>query len=137
MAITQKQTYAEIQIEDFGSLSLRFAERTRALPRVVKDPKYRNTTYFDHVMTATFMPYDPKKFNMIVASTLERSGWAAATLTISRLDVNRILPANSPVFKVVQEDRLEEFRAMLQNGEASLRDHDEFGANLLMVSMHL
>ncbi len=88
-------------------------------------------------MVVTFMPYDPKKFNMIVASTLQRSIWENASPPISRLDINRVLPTGSPVFEIVRNGRLQALRVMLQNGEASLRDHDEFGANLLMVSRHM
>ncbi|KAJ3575075.1 hypothetical protein NPX13_g4157 [Xylaria arbuscula] len=125
--ITSNQTYARIEIEDLGSLTLKCMERYRVSRKAKKDIR--------HVMTVTFIPSDPKKFNMIVASTLQMSGWGEAAPTISRLDINRILPAASRVFEVVRENRLQEFRAMLENGEASLRDHDEFGANLLMYSM--
>ncbi|KAI0434841.1 hypothetical protein F5Y09DRAFT_337237 [Xylaria sp. FL1042] len=132
--ITQQQTYAEIQVTEFGTLSFRVTKRTQALPATAKDARQRETRHLDRTMVITFMPYDPRKFNMIVASTLQRDYWGDATPSISRLDVNRVLPRNSPVFETVRRGHLQELREMLQNGEASLRDHDEFGANLLMYS---
>ncbi|KAI3340872.1 hypothetical protein F4824DRAFT_516118 [Ustulina deusta] len=132
-SITQKQTYAEVQVADLGSLSLRISKRTQASGTVAEDTQHE-ARYFDHAMVVTFMPYDPKKFNMIVASTLQRSIWENASPPISRLDINRVLPTGSPVFEIVRNGRLQALRVMLQNGEASLRDHDEFGANLLMYS---
>ncbi|KAI1359227.1 hypothetical protein F5Y08DRAFT_86020 [Xylaria arbuscula] len=135
VAVTENQVYAKIEIKELGSLTLKCMDRYRLSRKLKKDSRDQETVYLDHVMTAIFMPSDPKKYNMIVGSTLQRSGWGEAAPTISRLDINRVLPARSKVFQVVREDRLQEFRAMLQNGEASLRDHDEFGANLLMYSM--
>ncbi|RGP66883.1 hypothetical protein FSPOR_6265 [Fusarium sporotrichioides] len=55
--------------------------------------------------------------------------------SISRLQVNRILPSDSPVFRMVAQGELQGLLQMLQNGEASLRDHDEDGASLLFYSM--
>ncbi|KAI0805511.1 ankyrin [Xylaria sp. FL0064] len=135
-AITQKQTYAEIQVTDLGTLTLRVTKRTQASSTIVEDTRPHGARYSDHAMVVTFMPYDPSKFNMIVASTLQRNFWGNAAPSISRLDVNRVLPRDAPVFEVIRQGRLEKFREMLQNGEASLRDHDEFGANLLMYSAY-
>ncbi|KAI1278884.1 ankyrin [Xylaria sp. FL0933] len=132
--ITQKQTYAKIQVTDLGTLTLRVTKRTQASSTIVEDTRQHEARDSDHAMVVTFMPYDPSKFNMIVASTLQRHFWGNAAPSISRLDVNRVLPRDAPVFEVIRQGRLEKFREILQNGEASLRDHDEFGANLLMYS---
>ncbi|KAI1351276.1 hypothetical protein F5Y01DRAFT_325417 [Xylaria sp. FL0043] len=133
-AVTQKQTYAEILVTDLGTLTLRVTKRTQASSTIVEDTRQHEARDSDHAMVVTFMPYAPSKFNMIVASTLQRHFWGNAASSISRLDVNRVLPRDAPVFEVIRQGRLEKFREMLQNGEASLRDHDEFGANLLMYS---
>ncbi|KAB5584806.1 hypothetical protein GE09DRAFT_4704 [Coniochaeta sp. 2T2.1] len=53
---------------------------------------------------------------------------------IPRLWVNIIRPSDSPVFKIVEEGRLDDFREMLMTGMASLRDHDEAGASLLFYA---
>jgi hypothetical protein len=54
--------------------------------------------------------------------------------SIPRLLVNNILPFGSPVFAIMQQGRLDEFQEMLMSRKASLRDHDEYGASLLLVS---
>jgi hypothetical protein len=54
---------------------------------------------------------------------------------IPQLLVYNVLPANSPVFSIVQQGRLREFQALLCEGKASLRDQDEHGASLLFVSV--
>ncbi|KAB5567032.1 ankyrin repeat-containing domain protein [Coniochaeta sp. 2T2.1] len=53
---------------------------------------------------------------------------------IPRLWVNSIRPSDSPLFKIVEEGRLDDFREMLMTGKASLRDHDEAGAPLLFYA---
>jgi len=71
---------------------------------------------------------------MLVASTLLQEVMGFPIDCTSRLDINRIIPSESIVFHLVREGRLQELREMLQRGEASLRDHDEYGASLLFVS---
>ena len=55
--------------------------------------------------------------------------------SIPHLEVNRVLPAGSPVFTIVKEGRLADFLALLKDGYASVRDHDEYGASLLHVGI--
>lgn len=62
------------------------------------------------------------------------NGYHGVFSTIPQLAVNRILPANAPVFSIVRTGRLDEFQKLLRGGQASLRDHDEYGASLLHVS---
>ncbi|KAM7211639.1 hypothetical protein V8F06_012992 [Rhypophila decipiens] len=54
--------------------------------------------------------------------------------SIPRLFINRVIPADSPVFSVVLEGDLREFQRMLWDGTASLRDHDEYGAPLFFYA---
>ncbi|KAM0421331.1 hypothetical protein ACHAPT_010861 [Fusarium lateritium] len=51
--------------------------------------------------------------------------------SIPRISVCPIIPNGSPVFRLVQEGRLQDFRILLDEGKASLRDHDEQGMPLL------
>lgn len=67
---------------------------------------------------------------MLVASVLEERG-----ASISSLFVNNIRPANSPVFNAVCQGDLQGLKIMLAAGKASIRDHDEYGASLLQVSL--
>lgn len=60
-------------------------------------------------------------------------GYQGSYQAIPRLFVNNILPENSPVFGVVRNGELAKFQDMLIQGEASLRDQDEYGTPLLFV----
>lgn len=60
-------------------------------------------------------------------------GYQGSYQAIPRLFVNNILPGNSPVFRVVRNGELVKFQDMLIQGEASLRDQDEYGTPLLFV----
>ena len=71
---------------------------------------------------------------MLVASSLQREVFKGNVSSISSLTVNRVLPAVSRIFRLVEEGRIVEFQEMLREGQASLRDHDEYGASLLFVS---
>lgn len=72
-------------------------------------------------------------FHMIVASIFQRETELDVSSSISQITVNRVLPYDSRVFQVIKDGDLRELRRMLGNGEASLRDHDEYGASLLFV----
>ena len=47
--------------------------------------------------------------------------------------INNVLKAGSKVFRVVFNGDVEELKRMFEEGEASIRDHDEYGASLLHV----
>lgn len=85
-------------------------------------------------MTAYFVPKDSTKFPLISASAEIQSLLGFPISSISRLEINRVIPSDSKVFTLVSEGRLEELEEMLQQGKASLRDFDENGASLLFVS---
>lgn len=57
--------------------------------------------------------------------------------SIPRISVSPIRPNDSLVFRLVQEGRLDDFRILLGQGKASLRDHDEQGMPLLHVRFAL
>lgn len=86
-----------------------------------------------YAMRVSFLPADLKSFRMIVASTFYEA-FSDTSSCISHLVVNRVVPAGSRVFDVVRQGQLQELLEMIQRGEASLKDHDEYGASLLMVS---
>jgi hypothetical protein len=46
----------------------------------------------------------------------------------------RIVPNESEVFKMIENDDLEGLKSLLADGKATIRDCDEFGATLLHVS---
>ncbi|SCB65458.1 unnamed protein product [Fusarium graminearum] len=88
----------------------------------------------DYTMSLLFLP-DKRSHHMLMASLTQRELLAGSVSSISRLQVNRLLPLDSPVFRVVAQGNLQGLLQMLQNGEASLRDHAENGASLLFYSM--
>lgn len=57
--------------------------------------------------------------------------------SIPQISVCKILPNDSLVFSLVQKGQLNEFRLLLDQGKASLRDHDEQGMSLLHVRARL
>ena len=50
------------------------------------------------------------------------------------ISIHTIVPADSEVFRVIEEGDLEGLVRLFQNGEASLRDCDPRGRSLLAVS---
>jgi hypothetical protein len=53
---------------------------------------------------------------------------------IPSLDINRVVPNDSPIFELVEKGKISELKELVTSGRASLRDHDEYGASLLQVS---
>uniref|UniRef100_A0A098DNM1 Azaphilone pigments biosynthesis cluster protein L N-terminal domain-containing protein n=1 Tax=Gibberella zeae (strain ATCC MYA-4620 / CBS 123657 / FGSC 9075 / NRRL 31084 / PH-1) TaxID=229533 RepID=A0A098DNM1_GIBZE len=127
------QTQADIGI---GKVSLRVHKRKRKM--LATDNKNVITTaeghLTDYTMSLLFLP-DKRSHHMLMASLTQRELLAGSVSSISRLQVNRLLPLDSPVFRVVAQGNLQGLLQMLQNGEASLRDHAENGASLLFYSM--
>ncbi|KAH8673392.1 hypothetical protein BX600DRAFT_433023 [Xylariales sp. PMI_506] len=82
---------------------------------------------------AVLIPTDSKRVGLIVASISQQEVFPGVSCSISQLAINPIIPSGSPVFDLVRRGNVQELRKMLQRGEASLKDHDEFGASLLML----
>lgn len=55
---------------------------------------------------------------------------------IPSLDINRVVPLQSPVFQVVKQGDVTGLQQLLIRGQAPLRDHCEYGWSLLMVGIH-
>ncbi|KAL2210407.1 hypothetical protein CC79DRAFT_1365801 [Sarocladium strictum] len=55
--------------------------------------------------------------------------------SIPEMCFNPTMPSDSRVFRVVKEGRIDEFRAMLRDGETSTRVHDEKGRSLLYYAL--
>jgi len=101
-----------------------------------KRRKRRNSsqTEEDFGATVTFLPTDGQRCMFAVSVQNQRLP-TGIFATIPRFSANNVLPAKSTVFRLVLEGRLREFKEMLQDGRASLRDHDQYGASLLFVSV--
>lgn len=113
-----------------------FNKRIRSVINVNNDDLdlQDKTDLTDYVSTISFLPGHSQRFHMLVASSLQREVFKGNVSSISSLTVNRVLPAVSRIFRLVEEGRIVEFQEMLREGQASLRDHDEYGASLLFVS---
>ncbi len=80
---------------------------------------------------------DSRTGSMFEATSKQRMVWNGTFSSIPRLQANRVLPNNSLVFQLVRAGRIADFEALLREGKASLRDHDEWGNSLLVVSTNL
>ncbi|KAI1410600.1 ankyrin [Hypoxylon sp. FL1857] len=126
--------YQEIRMK-VGTLALMFDHCKWSKKAVNPGRDLSEDAHSDYTISCTFLPDDPRRFHMLVGSTFQREIERGAVSSISRLAVNRVLPPESRVFKVVLDGDLHELQRMLRDGEASLRDHDEDGASLLSYSM--
>ncbi|KAH6891485.1 hypothetical protein B0T10DRAFT_605747 [Thelonectria olida] len=130
----QSRTFHQKDIEA-GKLSLMVSKRRWFIPEDVEDDTdQRKRRWMDHMISLTFLPNNSENGRMLVASLSQRQMFSTGISSISTLMVNRILPEGSRVFQVVQNGDLTELKRMLQDSEASLRDHDEYGASLLMYA---
>lgn len=105
-------------------------------------------TIEDFIAKVTYFPGDRKRTgkrtgnrtatrtgSMFTATVRQQTLRHGGFFSIPRLQANFVLPSDSLVFQLVQEGRLAEFEALLRQGKASLRDHDELGNSLLAVSL--
>ncbi|KAJ4307425.1 hypothetical protein N0V84_012746 [Fusarium piperis] len=56
--------------------------------------------------------------------------------SIPRISINPIIPRSSPVFDIVKQGRIDEFRVMLAKGKTNVRVQDERGTGLLHAGLH-
>ncbi|KAM5359081.1 hypothetical protein ACJZ2D_014761 [Fusarium nematophilum] len=117
---------------DAGKLNLVVSKRKRLAADDTEDNPGRRRT--DYSISLTFLPGNAQKRRMVVASLSQHQMEFQGITSISTLMVNRVLPAGSRVFEVVKAGGLKELERMFREGEASPRDHDEFGASLLMYA---
>jgi hypothetical protein len=82
----------------------------------------------------SFLPASRFPSKAFQLATRERHKYRGTYYDMTRISVINVLPIDSPVFTLVEQGRLEEFKEMLMRGEASLGDQDEFGTPLLFVS---
>ena len=81
-----------------------------------------------------FVPNQRSGRSMFTATVWQKATWTGGFTSIPHLQVNPVLPADSPVFEHIWRGRLDGLLGMLRSGQASLRDHDENGNSLLAVS---
>ncbi|RSL41948.1 hypothetical protein CEP54_015656 [Fusarium duplospermum] len=124
--IKQKRAREEIDVEH-GFLTVSVNKRRRISHR--PNSSENASTHQDVVANIMFRPsQSPWMFSVSVSQgqLFDRS-----IQSIPRISVCPIIPNGSPVFRLVQEGKLREFRILLEEGKASLRDHDEQGMPLL------
>ncbi|KAM6530371.1 hypothetical protein FALCPG4_008498 [Fusarium falciforme] len=124
--VKQKRAREEIDVEH-GFLTVSVNKRRRVF-RGSNSPE-NASTHRDVVANIMFRPSaSPWMFSVSVSQgqLFDRS-----IQSIPRISVCPIIANGSPVFRLVQEGKLREFRILLDEGKASLRDHDEQGMPLL------
>jgi hypothetical protein len=130
--VQQERKYKTIEL-GIGKLTLCYTKRM-ALTSSNHGGEDRFNTSTDYTSMLTFVPSEPSKFHMLVASSLQGELSPGTLSPWSIISVKRVLHLNSRVFGVVYSGNLAELRRMLKDGEASLRDHDQLGCSLLFVS---
>ncbi|KAF5694406.1 hypothetical protein FDENT_1273 [Fusarium denticulatum] len=125
--IKQKRLREEIDV-DHGYLTISTNKRRRICSGVA-DPSGNVNTFRDVVANIVFRPSNsPWMFSV---SLSQGQLFDRSIQSIPRISVCRIVPNDSLVFTLVKQGSLKEFTTMLQEGKASLRDHDEQGMPLL------
>jgi hypothetical protein len=109
--------------------------KSERLPKLEQLPVTPTESYTqDFVGIISFLPNNPMSTVMIVASVHQTHLSGGTYSDMPTLSVNRLLPKNSKVLELVRAGRLEELRAMIDSGNASLGDRDQDGRSLLHVS---
>ncbi|RBR03583.1 uncharacterized protein FIESC28_11740 [Fusarium coffeatum] len=126
--IKQKRIREQIDV-DQGYLTISTNKRRRVCSGAPKDSSGNTSTYRDVVANIVFRPSNsPWMFSV---SLSQGQLFDRSIQSIPRISVCRIIPNDSPVFDLVKRGLLDDFRSLLQEGKASLRDHDEQGMPLL------
>ena len=123
-----------------GSLVMAVRGRSSGPDRAQTGSGCEATTVEDLLMmdeeimaSVSLIPALQQSTKMVTIAEMQYRVGQGTFISVPRLCVNNIRPASSPVFEAVAKGRMDEFLAILRSGQASLRDHDEYGASLLMV----
>jgi hypothetical protein len=134
--VEQSQSFSEVDI-GAGKIHLMVQKRKRAIDTADQDDddtRAKKRCDTDWMMKLAFVPDRGQNNHMLLVS-LTRQRLSTNSMTcISGLQINRVLPEGSLVFQLVEQGNLRGLKEMLQDGRASLQDHDEHGASLLFVS---
>lgn len=99
--------------------------------------KDHHSDYFDDIeVIRTQFKYIRKRHPrqiMFLMSITQHVYASGISTSIPHLCVNRVVPKSSVVFQLVSQGNLKALKGILQQGHASLRDHDEDGNSLLTV----
>ncbi|EMT71109.1 hypothetical protein NOF04DRAFT_13591 [Fusarium oxysporum II5] len=125
--IKQKRLREEIDV-DHGYLTISTNKRRRICTRDI-DASGNVDTFRDVVANIVFRPSNSPW--MFLVSLSQGQLFDRSIQSIPRISICRIVPNDSLVFTLVKQGSLKEFMTMLQEGKASLRDHDEQGMPLL------
>ncbi|KAI1060950.1 hypothetical protein LB507_010146 [Fusarium sp. FIESC RH6] len=126
--IKQKRIREQIDV-DQGYLTISTNKRRRICVAAPKNSSEDASTFRDVVANIVFRPSNsPWMFSV---SLSQGQLFDPSIQSIPRISVCRIIPNDSPVFDLVKRGLLDDFRSLLQEGKASLRDHDEQGMPLL------
>lgn len=130
--IQQKRVREQIDV-DHGYLTVSTNKRRRVCAGASKGSSGNTSTFRDVVANIVFRPSNsPWMFSV---SLSQGQLFDRSIQSIPRISVCRIIPNDSPVFDLVKRGLLDDFRNLLQEGKASLRDHDEQGMPLLHVCL--
>ncbi|KAI8719634.1 hypothetical protein NCS52_00744600 [Fusarium sp. LHS14.1] len=136
--VEQSQSFSEVNI-GAGKIRFMVQKRKRAVGTADhdndNDTRAKKRCRTDWMMSVAFLPGKGQSRHMLLASLTRQELFTNSMTCISRLQINRVLPVGPLVFELVREGDLEELKEMLQDGEASLQDHDEYGASLLLYSI--
>ncbi|KAM5354570.1 hypothetical protein ACJ41O_001217 [Fusarium nematophilum] len=125
--IKQKRLREEISVNSGLTIS---TTKRRRICRESEPNSSRNTgTHRDVVANITFRPSGSPW--MFAVSVSQGQLFDRSIQSIPRISICPILPNDSLVFRLVQQGQLDDFRILLNQGKASLRDHDEQGMPLL------
>ncbi|KAF4445332.1 hypothetical protein F53441_10881 [Fusarium austroafricanum] len=126
--IEQKRRREEIDV-DHGRLTISTNKRRRICKGASSSTSGNINTFRDVVANIVFRP--SKSPWMFSVSLSQGQLFDRSIQSIPRISVCRIIADNSPVFTLVKNGQLKELKMLLQEGKATLRDHDEQGMSLL------
>jgi hypothetical protein len=134
--VDKSQSFSEVDI-GAGKIHLMVQKRKRAIcpdGQDEDDTRAKKRCHTDWMMRVAYLPGRGQSRHMLLASLTRQELLTNSMTCISRLQINRVLPVGSLVFELVRTGDLQGLKKMLQDGRASLQDHDEHGASLLFVS---
>ena len=105
---------------------------TKALPRS-NGNHYDDAQMESFSATLEYLPASNFPYAKLVATVVHRVGLLGSTTLYPSLTVSPIVPAQSEVFVAIKAGDLSGLKALLRDGQASLKDCDPQGRSLLGV----
>jgi len=131
MLVAHKHT-TEVFKKRGNILKIQHIQRRLAQPNL-SDKTPNATETWDETLARIYFSPSTDGFSTSIVAAIHQTFYGGKQSIHAALTFRAIIPSDSRIFQLIQENDFKEFKRMIENGEASINDSDPEGIMLLNV----